>query len=374
MSCEKNVGVKDINTWRARFREYLRVSEALECNAEIEKRRQIFRQLWLLRLEMEGSGYDPCGFPVSVSYPFHETVVTTEADVEKQCDAPNYIRVDGVHIYCRAFGKQSDVPDVVFIHGRSSNHILWYNQINFFAAKTRCILYDQRSYGFSQKGCSRYTTIKNDIQDLAAVLLHFGSQKCVIVAQSYGSIACTAFANLFPDKVAGIVLLSCAPGAFNIPEIFEEFMFAYEAKGRARIMNESPHTQPDTSTFFKELPPNVLQPWYYEEKPEHGYLFQMLRELNTELRALHVPNQVSTADEVIAFGHSINAWCPDKSRLSSWDIPTYIIMGNNDNLLHTIKSLAEYIHNVELNIIDNCGHFCFFEKPNEVNQVLNAIW
>src|SRR3990172_6186112 len=54
--------------------------------------------------------------------------------------------VNGIRLYYQSYGTG---PALVFAHGAGGNHLSWWQQVPFFAARYRCVVFDQRAFGRS---------------------------------------------------------------------------------------------------------------------------------------------------------------------------------------------------------------------------------
>ena len=133
---------------------------------------------------------------------------TTAADF-KQFPAPGQ-RVDvggfSLHIYCTGEGS----PTVVVDAGNGDFSVGWSGIQPEVAKSTRICTYDRAGYGWSDPSPSPRTA-KVMAEELHALLVNAGIEPpYVLVGHSLGGYNVRMFADLYPDEVAGMVLVDSA--------------------------------------------------------------------------------------------------------------------------------------------------------------------
>ena len=100
-------------------------------------------------------------------------------------------------------------PPVVFIHARGLRSDQWNYQIPTLAsAGLRCVLYDRRGHGRSDRPATGYDIDTLD-DDLADVIRHFGLHEATLVAHSLGSKEAIRYLTRHGDaRIARLVLIA----------------------------------------------------------------------------------------------------------------------------------------------------------------------
>ena len=80
----------------------------------------------------------------------------------------------------------------------------------------RCVAYDRR--GFGESPALEKPSVEQEMQDLAAVIAHFGFDGAWLVGNSMGGALAVDFAVAHPELVHGLFLI--APGFSGTPDIF----------------------------------------------------------------------------------------------------------------------------------------------------------
>src|SRR5580765_4418137 len=117
-------------------------------------------------------------------------------------------KINGVTLSYRDTG--AGMP-VLFIHGHPFNQSMWDPQVVALSSKYRTITYDLRGYGASEVPAVEATTLETQATDIAAMLDHLHIDKAVIAGLSMGGQIAMAFAEQFPERLAGIVLAATFP-------------------------------------------------------------------------------------------------------------------------------------------------------------------
>jgi len=109
---------------------------------------------------------------------------------------------DGTELAVRAAGDAS-LPVLVFAHGFSLDLTTWHYQWTSLSERFRCILFDFRSHGRSQRAADGDVSVGALAHDLAAVIdATVGERRAVVVGHSMGAMAILAMAESRPDIFA----------------------------------------------------------------------------------------------------------------------------------------------------------------------------
>jgi pimeloyl-ACP methyl ester carboxylesterase len=116
---------------------------------------------------------------------------------------------------------------VVLIHGFPFDHSLWEDVIPLLKEHARLILPDLRGFGKSPIPDGVYS-MRLMAEDIAALLDKLNIQKAVLAGHSMGGYISLAFAHAYPDRVAGLALIT-SQAAADTPE---------RRQGRYRLADE----------------------------------------------------------------------------------------------------------------------------------------
>ena len=105
----------------------------------------------------------------------------------------------------------------VLIHGITANHFTWALVADELADDATMLAPDLRGRAGSAALPPPYG-MRQHAKDIAAILDHVGVDKATIVGHSMGGFVAAAFATMYPERVAGLVLLD---GGITIAEVPE---------------------------------------------------------------------------------------------------------------------------------------------------------
>ena len=117
-----------------------------------------------------------------------------------------YVRIDGNKMEYKI--KTGGDYTVVFDGAIGTNMYEW-DQVcrTLEEKKVSTFIYNRRGYGFNDGGEVR--TPEEQAKDLKALLRKAGaSEPYILVGEEYGSLVTTNFVSLYPDSVAGVVLVN----------------------------------------------------------------------------------------------------------------------------------------------------------------------
>jgi len=111
------------------------------------------------------------------------------------------VEVNGATLYYELAGAG---PSLVLIHASVADSRMWNDQFLVFAEQFRVLRYDLRDYGKSSRATSPYA----DLDDLTALLNHFGITQTHLIGASTGGSLALDFAARYPNRVRSLVLAS----------------------------------------------------------------------------------------------------------------------------------------------------------------------
>ena len=126
------------------------------------------------------------------------------------------IAVEGGAVWADDSGGDGDRPPLVLLHPGVGDSRIWEPVLAPLTERYRVIRYDARGYGNSPAATVEFSLL----DDLEAVLGHYGVQRMAIVGCSQGGATALGLALAQPERVAAIVLL--CPGIPGFPMSDEE--------------------------------------------------------------------------------------------------------------------------------------------------------
>lgn len=246
------------------------------------------------------------------------------------------------------FKGNPDGPTVVFVNGLLTDTSSWNGHLPYFADCYRCLVYDCRGQGQSDKPNHVYETALHT-SDLAGLVDAVGVERAYFVGLSNGGAAVLDYASQHPERVGAVVVSGAYASVDTILRIkLTSWVKAMEAGG-------SP------------LRFDVATPWVWG-----GQFLEQNYEALLPYREKGANMPVEWAMNLVrgAMVHDI------RDRLPLVKAPTLVIVGEEDVL--TPPSLARYIAdqvpNAELYIHPGRGHASALEDvPGWSRVVLDFL-
>ncbi len=256
-------------------------------------------------------------------------------------------------------GKQT----LLFVHGLSSNADAWSKNIQTLKKEYTCIALDLPGYGKSSNPDTDYTPTY-----FAEILNQFIKktklEDLILIGHSMGGQASIKLATTYPENIKKLILVA--------PAGLEQF-----SEANANIMKSffTPIVVKNTSD--KQIEKNYALNFYVQ--PEE--VSKMIKDRK----------QIKLASDFDAHCKAIVSSIvgmlndPVYDDLEAIKQKTLVIFGDKDMLIPnrylnpnlTIKSIgevaAEKIKNVKVVLVKAAGHFVQFEKPTEVNTLIQQF-
>ena len=117
------------------------------------------------------------------------------------------IKVNGFDL---AFERRGHGLPLVLIHGYPLDHTTWQDVTPLLEKGFDLILPDLRGLGQSSEVESVYT-VSDLASDIAGLLDHLKIEKAIVAGHSMGGYAALAFARAYPQRLAGLGMISSQP-------------------------------------------------------------------------------------------------------------------------------------------------------------------
>lgn len=239
------------------------------------------------------------------------------------------IAVNDIEIFYELKGNQSG-PTVVFVNGLLTDTASWNGHLPFFEEKYRCLVWDCRGQGQSDKPDHVYET-RLHTADLAALVEAVGVERAHFVGLSNGGAAVLDYAAGHPERVTSLVVSGAYAHVDTITRVkLTSWVKAMECGG-------SP------------LRFDVATPWVWGggflENNYEGLLYY--REKGASMPIEWAMNLVKGA-----MVHDI------RERLPLIPAPTLVMVGEEDVLTPPkfAHYIAEHVQHGELLIMPGLGH------------------
>ena len=213
---------------------------------------------------------------------------------------------------------------IMFVHGYAGCAETWEYQVNYFARKYRVVVPDLRGHGQSDAPFTQYTMpeLVEDIQTIAETL-HLPEQ-FVLVGHSFGGSIGVEYANVHPERLEKLILISTA-GEYPLP----------------RAM-----------ALLSRFPTAVVRPWWRYRPRWNAELHVMKRMALNNMRKWQ-------------------GW----SLLRNICTPTLIITGERDRYFprHVFEDLGKMVPGAEVVDVGASKHKVQIERYEAVNRAIERF-
>jgi len=283
-------------------------------------------------------------------------------------------------------------PPMILLHGFPEIAFSWRHQLPALAAAGyRAIAPDQRGYGATDKpGSVADYTIQHLIADVTGVLDALSLKRALFIGHDWGALVLWQMALIEPERMAGIINL-------NIPFFprtpIDPINLMREYLGDDfYIVNFQDSNEADLKcnadpghVFDVIMRKNQITRAQFDSLPKEKKAFSLLAALaRTELSGepLLTEEEHRTYTEAYkagGFTGPINRyrnwshnWSSTADVEQTVNVPTLFVGAADDVIVSPgqIEAMKPHVPDLEIRMIENCGHWTQQEKPDEVNAII----
>jgi pimeloyl-ACP methyl ester carboxylesterase len=251
----------------------------------------------------------------------------------------NTIHYKNINVSYSDTGKGTTV---VLLHGFLENKLMWNELVPELSLKNRVVSIDLLGHG--QTDCLSYIHTMEDQADMVQAVLHeLKIRKAVFVGHSMGGYVALAFAELYPEKIKGLVLMNST-----------SYADSKERKvNRDRAIKA---VKQDYTTFVRLSIANL-----FSEENREKITLQIEK---VKLEALKTPLQ-----GIIAALEGMKIRKDREVLLHLTDYPKLIILGKKDGVLNYEENRNQ-IENTSVELVTfPDGHMSHIENKEELKLV-----
>lgn len=274
-----------------------------------------------------------------------------------------YVEANHAKLFCQSMGEGAPV---IVIHGGpglSQDYLL--PGMTRLSETNQVVFYDQRCSGRTEDdGDPEKRTLSVFADDLEAVRRAFGFEKVSVVGHSWGGLVAMKYAIDYPGSVDRLVLLNSMMASSEDFAVFGQnwnrcLSPFIEELERIKKTESYLSGDPDTvETFFKTL----FRPYFALSAKADEVNFRATVEEN--LKWIETWNHFQKT----LFSQPFD-YLPDLQKLTC---PALVVHGNVDVIpLSSSENLCKNIPGSKLIVMEECGHFPYVEKPDELFGILN---
>ena len=247
-------------------------------------------------------------------------------------------------LYYKTIIKSEEAEWVTLLHGAGGSSSIWFKQMRYYRKHFNVLLVDLRGHG---KSANKEWKKNDSFEHLAKVVIdvldHLKIKKTHIIGMSLGTIVGQTMADSYPERITTLVL----GGAIINVNLRTKFLLAI---GRT-IMNFVPYM------LLYKLFAYIIMP-----RKEHE---------ESRLRFINEAKKVSQKQFIkwVKLTKLVNPYLAHL-QVATKNIPTLFIMGDEDYLfMPPVERLVKDYENFYLEVIEQAGHVCNIDKPEEFNKI-----
>jgi pimeloyl-ACP methyl ester carboxylesterase len=248
------------------------------------------------------------------------------------------------------YRESGDGEPVLWIMGLGNDHRGWAYQVPAFRDRFRCITYDNRDSGQSQRANGPYT-VADMAEDAVALLDALGVERAHVAGFSMGGAQAQELAIRQPERVAKLVLCN----TYTSRDERGAAIFRSRVLLRERLSAEEYQ--------------RVTLPWVYtvQDYQRPGFIEQTVQAI------LNDPNPQPPD----AFRRQVEATLSvdTEGRLKQIEAPALLVFGEDDitTPLRFARALKAGIPNARLEIVPGAGHGLPWSHPDVFNDEVRAF-
>jgi pimeloyl-ACP methyl ester carboxylesterase len=275
-------------------------------------------------------------------------------DAVRASTSGSYIRLSDGCTHYELRGADSSQP-MILVHGFSVPYFIFDPTFDFLAkAGYRVLRYDLFGRGFSDRPRVKYN-IDLFVNQLKGLLDALNFRSVNLIGLSMGGAIASAFTVNYPERVHKLILidpigtqpmpLSWMYKAAILPGISELVLGLAGTEGMVQGI---------ASDFFDPEHVKMFQDQYRVQMQYRGFKRAILSTLRNK---------------------TVDGFPEVYQRLGKLDMPILLFWGRNDQTLPLGQSrdILSLVPRAEFHIIENCGHIPHYERPEEVNPILQQF-
>ena len=233
---------------------------------------------------------------------------------------------------------------VVLLHGYPLDHTIWKPVVNGLKDHARLIVPDLRGHGDSPVPEEGEWSIREMAEDVRALLDRLKIERAVVVGHSMGGYVALSFAHAYPQRVAGLALVTSQAAADTTEKRQARYIQIEEARRRGvRAVTDAMATKLTARPALAEALKLLMAK-------------MSLQGLMASLKAM--------------------AERPDATPwLGDLDVPAVVIAGLTDSIIPIERgqTMAQLLPRGWLVQIENAGHMPMLEASEEVREALRQL-
>ena len=261
------------------------------------------------------------------------------------------------------YAKSGDGNPMIFLSNGGGFWQIWYYQIKYFARRYKV-------YAIEWPGCgeSELTYKPFTLDLLTAVLEEFiktlNLRDVILIGNCVGSATGLNYTIKYPHNVDKLIISNICPGDRIFPSPFlRKLIGGYNPKKKAKNF---------LSYILKLL---IISPLLNRKYPRKLFGFNFDKSsfvFKKYKRKLKDKKQAVTRINILFGTYTFNL----VNYLGAIKAPEHLLIWGKQNQVASIEIEGQYHYNLlqssSLKVIENAGHMCMCESPDEVNEIIQS--
>ena len=279
------------------------------------------------------------------------------------------IDVGGRGMHMNIKGIKTSLPPVLIETGTGNWSYDWSNIQEELSKHTLVITYDRAGYGWSDPPPSGFN-IDMTINDLNNILESSKIDTPVIlVGHSVGGIYSRLFADKYPDKVSGMILVDSRNEFFSEQaKTYNERFFETQDQKMNQFLSQIGIVRLFGEIIFPDTMPDYLSPKKYVnvhwDKPFFKVLSEEIKQIKVSEKLLEDTQSLSDKPLTIITPTDVELQATELgfSEQEAWNL--------EDKWIESQKKLTDLSTNSEFILVNNSSHSVMYDQPK---IIINAI-
>jgi pimeloyl-ACP methyl ester carboxylesterase len=260
-------------------------------------------------------------------------------------------------------GRRAAGPPVVAVAGGAARHPSYLGDLAGLAGKQRLILPHLRGVGRSPLPASvEGASFWRQAEDIERLRIHLGLERVLLLGHSAGTRLVLSYAAQFPQRLAGMVLVTPPAGylvdeASDVEELIERRRGEPAFDAAVAAWGAGPDTTDDAgfNDWYLRTAPMSYAAWG-EREQTHATVGAYNFAANRAYFSVDPPPDLA-------------------ARLGAVTAPVLVVAGAEDcsTGVAPVVALAKLFPSGEAVVIERCGHFPWVEQPAEFRRAVDSF-
>jgi len=254
-------------------------------------------------------------------------------------------------------------PPMIFLHNGGGFWNSWEHQLNYFSKTNTVYGLDWPGFGESEAPEGLISlTLLTDV--LSQFITEKKLEKVTLIGNCIGGSAALNYSKIYPSNVKDLIIFNICPGSLIYPiRILRKLIPALNNKPILKSIVRALFIFAFTKTPIKRKFPKILFGRNYDPKSDLSQRY---------IEKFKRSSQTSSRVNLVFSVHTFNIDEYMKNQI----VQRHLLIWGSDNKITRLKDHGNYHYNYlksdEFVTIQNAGHLCMYEKPAEVNQLIES--